>query len=358
MDEGTRFSVSKVNPVAETEDQSEVEDVNEHLSYTTPCRAQTTSTPLDISTIGSQKADRENKGTDDTHLAPTVEDLSGTTSYATPCGGLTTSPLSDVRTVGCSVVSRHSISCGSIFWDYTTFQDPDVDGIVCGMARAAHDMMRKTRHSPHLSYLFDEHLFPLPINPLFDTGLEIPIEEVLYDFMDSLFALTNFSAHCAVAIQIYLTRLLNHTGVDLHASNWRWIFIGLTLLVSKMWVDWGFQNSSYAAALSVGQSRIDELERYILFLLDFDLGVTKAEFTAYFFFNLRCFGAPTPVRYDLLTTESAVDLDGFSVTRRRANVCALRRSKSADDLRKQRKLFSCGNVASPFTFSISFFPNC
>ena len=230
-------------------------------------------------------------------------------------------------------MSRRANSCGSIFWDYTTFQDADRGDIIFGMARATHDMMRrKTKHSPQLSYLFDEHLFPLPVDLSCDIGLEIPIEEVLYDFMDRLFSLPNFSAHCAVAVQIYLARLLNHAGFNLHASNWRWIFIGLTLLVSKMWIDWGFQNGSYAAALSVDQSRIDELERHILSLLDFDLGVTKAEFTA-FYFNLRCFGGLPPVGHLPLTMESAVHLDGFSVTRRRANVCALRRSKSVDDLR-------------------------
>ena len=109
-------------------------------------------------------------------------------------------------------------------------------------------------------------MFPLAntFNLSFDTELEVPNEDVLCHFMDSLLELTGFSAHYALAIQIYLAKLLNHAGLELHASNWKWLLIGLTLVVSNMSVDWGFASSSYAAGLSVDAKGIDELERQSL----------------------------------------------------------------------------------------------
>lgn len=78
---------------------------------------------------------------------------------------------------------------------------------------------------------------------------------------------------------LYLTKFLNKTGIVLHVSGWRTLFVVALLLADKMWEDKSVKNCSLTTLFPVlSNSELFELEMHFYRYLDFSAWITKSEF--------------------------------------------------------------------------------
>jgi len=113
---------------------------------------------------------------------------------------------------------------------------------------------------------------------------EVPSVERIYSFLRHLFVEAELSSECSVVCLIYMERLMERADVDLLASNWRPILLACMLLASKVWQDlssWNIEFSKIYPHFSVRS--INDLERTVLKLLQWDLYISGAVYAKYYF---------------------------------------------------------------------------
>lgn len=135
-----------------------------------------------------------------------------------------------------------------------------------------------------INAVFSEEKYPLTE----DVDLSSPpSQEIVYDFLSSIFAAEQLSAECGVMAMAYVDRLQALTGISIVTSTWRRISLGCLILASKVWEDQAVWNVDFLNVFSnLTVKDLNALEREVLNGLQFNVSL-KASVYAKYYFELR-----------------------------------------------------------------------
>ena len=111
----------------------------------------------------------------------------------------------------------------------------------------------------------------------------MPVVSQIYDYMSTIFSA---ASQCGVQCRelIYIERLMEKSGVELLADNWRPILLCGLLLASKVWQDVNPWNIEFANVLSdFSLDSINRLERTFLKHLQYSLNISGKVYARYYF---------------------------------------------------------------------------
>ncbi|XP_005407920.1 PREDICTED: cyclin-Y-like protein 1 [Chinchilla lanigera] len=159
-----------------------------------------------------------------------------------------------------------------------------------------------------------------------------PEQKCIYRFVSSIFNAAWLPAECAIVTLIYLERLLSYAEMDICPTNWRRIVLGAILLACKAWHDEAIWNIDFCQILKdITLEDMNELERYYLDLLEFNVNVSPSVYAKYYF-DLRSLADDSDVCFLFapLTKERAQNLEAMSRLCEDADLCgaAMRRFSS------------------------------
>lgn len=241
-------------------------------------------------------------------------------------------------------------SCSTIFVDNSTISQPNLEQTIKCVSLAIHYHI-KNRSSDNTSDIFDESIHPLkmpttqtitindpnstsPSSMQFKTQELIilddnqrdermnnnnntqgpqdePDQEVIYNFVRTLFKAAQLTSEYAITTLVYLERLMTYAEMDLTPKTWRRMFLGAILLSSKVWEDQAVWNVDYAQILEeISVDDINELERQFLELIQFNMNVPSSVYAKYYF-HLRILGLKNGLndQQSLMTIEKARELE-------------------------------------------------
>lgn len=144
-----------------------------------------------------------------------------------------------------------------------------------------------------------------------DDGVTQPDQEVIYNFVRTLFKAAQLTSEYAITTLVYLERLITYAEMDLTPKSWRRMFLGALLLSSKVWEDQAIWNVDYAQILEeISVDDINELERQFLELIQFNMNVPSSVYAKYYF-HLRTLALQNGLTEEqtLLTTGHAKELE-------------------------------------------------
>jgi hypothetical protein len=236
-------------------------------------------------------------------------------------------------------------SCSTIYIDNSTISQPDLEQTIKCVSVAIYYHI-KNRSSNEVCEIFDETVHPLrmPTYPpestvnnqqssfqnssiprpqqqepkteklvILDDSDRIaePDQEVIYNFVRTLFKAAQLTSEYAIITLVYLERLMTYAEMDLTPKTWRRMFLGAILLSSKVWEDQAIWNVDYAQILEeISVDDINELERQFLELIQFNMNVPSSVYAKYYF-HLRTLAIENGITDEqtLMTTGQARDLE-------------------------------------------------
>jgi hypothetical protein len=141
------------------------------------------------------------------------------------------------------------------------------------------------------SHPFNENFIDLTVSPSVNN---------ICLFLSTTFKLVDLSAECGVMSIAYLDRMLLITGVTLHPSNWKRLFLGAMIVASKVWEDQAVWNSDFLRAFPrLTIQDLSALERGYLTQLNYYLSL-KASVYAKYYFELRALSRRDETHFPLL----------------------------------------------------------
>ena len=245
-------------------------------------------------------------------------------------------------------------SCSTIYIDNSTISQPNLDQTIKCVSVAIYYHIRN-RSSDEVSEIFDETIHPLKM-PAYPLELVVnnkqpsfqqtqdafisqqqqqqscnkqpcpeekliildnndrmtePDQEVIYEFVRTLFKAAQLTSAYAITTLVYLERLMTYAEMDLTPKSWRRMFLGAILLSSKVWEDQAIWNVDYAQILEeTSVDDINELERQFLELIQFNMNVPSSVYAKYYF-HLRTLAIQNGITDEqtLMTTGQAKDLE-------------------------------------------------
>lgn len=252
---------------------------------------------------------------------------------------------------------RHTLvkssSCSTIFIDGSTISQPNLRQTIKCVSLAIYYHI-KNRSSDSYTDIFDETIHPLKMpssvsvsnnnntndetessqedlnlatdeiengecktisrDKLQALDIKEPDQNVIYNFVKTLFKAAQLTSEYAVTTLVYLERLMTYAEMDLTPRTWRRMFLGAILLSSKVWEDQAVWNVDYAQILEeISVEDINELERQFLELIEFNMNVPSSVYAKYYF-HLRTLAAKNGLdsRHSLLTVGGAKTLEAMS----------------------------------------------
>jgi len=95
---------------------------------------------------------------------------------------------------------------------------------------------------------------------------------------------------CIIVSLIYVEKIMRATnyGIRPTLKNWRNLLLGSMIVASKVWDDLSMWNIEFLFActdhpVNFTLQRINELERAVLFFLNFEVKVLASEYAKYYF---------------------------------------------------------------------------
>eukprot|EP00729_Bicosta_minor_P003492 gene3492-16328_t len=159
---------------------------------------------------------------------------------------------------------------------------------------------------------FDEKTFPLTEARVpASYATDVPPDETIYDFMNRLFHAAALTAECGIITIVYINRVIQYTGLALHASNWKRVLLGAILMASKVWDDQAVWNVDFCSILpKIEVEDMNDLERTYLEMLQFNINVDSSVYTMYYF-QLRSLAeeAQRPFPLEPMTRSQAAKLE-------------------------------------------------
>jgi len=215
---------------------------------------------------------------------------------------------------------RHKSNSTSSLYISDTLNAPDVDELLRCMAiaiqfhiKAGHETEKK-----HFLDIFSEEKHPFQRAPA--NLAEVPDWKTIYKFLSTIFKAEKLSPECAILCLAYIERMMNHTGVTIHASNWRRITLAALILASKVWEDqavWNVDFLSVFPRLTVRD--LAQLEKVLLNSLSFNVSL-QASLYAKYYFDLKALADEAQKKFPLqpLSKEDAEKLEKSSEERENA----------------------------------------
>jgi len=212
---------------------------------------------------------------------------------------------------------RRANSTGTLFVD-STVSAPNKDDTLACVALAIHYII-VDGHNQEDPMLYSEH-FDEKLHPLTDARIPenyaevIPSDTEIFTFMNRLFDAAALSAECGIITMVYINRCIQYTDLAVHATNWKRVLLGGILMASKVWDDQAVWNVDYCSILpKIEVEDMNELERVLLEMLQFNINVDSSVYTKYYF-ELRSMAAAAnrPFPLEPISTEQASKLEATS----------------------------------------------
>eukprot|EP00123_Amoebidium_parasiticum_P015075 comp22772_c0_seq1/m.35610 comp22772_c0_seq1/g.35610 ORF comp22772_c0_seq1/g.35610 comp22772_c0_seq1/m.35610 type:complete len:441 (-) comp22772_c0_seq1:611-1933(-) len=186
-----------------------------------------------------------------------------------------------------------SNSCSTLFVDQTVSR-PDLDQILMCAAAALHTHLSRVLRlsdKPPFDPIFDEKLHPLTSRTVPDTyATRCPGVKEIYDFLKAFFRAAVLKADIALVAMVYVSRMEANGSLAVQPANWKRVVLGAIMLATKVWDDQAVWNSDFCLVLpDVTLDSMNALERKVLELVDFDVGISASEY-AQNYFDLRHYG--------------------------------------------------------------------
>jgi len=222
---------------------------------------------------------------------------------------------------------RKFSSCSTIYMDDSTVSQPNLKTTIKAVAlaiffhirnRVPMDAQRQQQMAalePNILLIFDEKLHPLSKEVVPDDYQKRePEHKVIYRFVRNLFNAAQLTAECAIVTLVYLERLLTYSEIDISPGNWKRMVLGAIILASKVWEDQAVWNVDFCQILKdIQVDDMNELERQVLELLQFNINVPSSVYAKYYF-DLRALADAHEIVYtpDPLDKERALKLEAMS----------------------------------------------
>ncbi|TPX40252.1 hypothetical protein SeLEV6574_g06715 [Synchytrium endobioticum] len=194
-----------------------------------------------------------------------------------------TMPRAGTANVGSKKITKFN-SCTSLFLQTTL-----VAGDLHETLRSASILFVRLINQTNEHLVTDEILSEVqhPLSRHLQFYLRLPSEEDIFKFLECIFHAAELTVECAIITVIYVERLLSMTGVTLHTTNWARTVLGGLILASKVWDDHAVWNVDFCQIFpDVDIRDLNNLERYYLASLEFNVNV-KASTYAATYFDLR-----------------------------------------------------------------------
>jgi len=183
------------------------------------------------------------------------------------------------------LIHRSKFSSTATMFLSNSIKSADVGEIILCLSRSMAALIKREaalEKKKVFKEIFSEQSFPLGddkidlVNP--------PTEEVIEDFLVEIFQGQEMSAECGVMSAVYIDRLIQLTGITLHASNWRRILLGALLLSSKVWEDLAVWNVDFLNLFpNLTLKDLNRLEREYLMALNYSVALKAGEYAKYYF---------------------------------------------------------------------------
>ncbi|KAK7112007.1 cyclin-Y-like [Littorina saxatilis] len=188
---------------------------------------------------------------------------------------------------------RKFSSCSTIYIDDSTVSQPNLKNTIKTVALAIYFHIRNRERAAgrnshidrHILDIFDEKLHPLSKESVpEDYDRRDPEHKIIYRFVRNLFNAAQLTAECAIVTLVYLERLLTYAELDINPSNWKRLVLGAIILASKVWDDQAVWNVDFCQILKdIQVDDMNELERQVLELLQFNINVPSSVYAKYYF---------------------------------------------------------------------------
>ncbi|XP_059178499.1 cyclin-Y-like [Physella acuta] len=222
---------------------------------------------------------------------------------------------------------RKFSSCSTIYMDDSTVSQPNLKTTIKSVALAIFFHIRNRAPldeekeqslaalEPNILQIFDEKAHPLSKDPVPDDYQKRdPEHKIIYRFVRNLFNAAQLTAECAIVTLVYLERLLTYSEIDINPGNWKRMVLGAIILASKVWDDQAVWNVDFCQILKdIQVDDMNELERQVLELLQFNINVPSSVYAKYYF-DLRALADAHEIVYppEPLDKERALKLEALS----------------------------------------------
>lgn len=115
-------------------------------------------------------------------------------------------------------------------------------------------------------------------------GSIMPEELNVYNFMKNVLIRCRMEKEVSVISLVYIEKLVEKSGIQINAKNWKKVLLVAMILASKVWDDESFENKHFATVLTqFSLKEINEMESAFLSMLDFEVYVTQKDYASAYF---------------------------------------------------------------------------
>ncbi|KAJ3050534.1 hypothetical protein HK097_008518 [Rhizophlyctis rosea] len=174
-------------------------------------------------------------------------------------------------------------SCSTLFVE-STLMSADLGETLRSVSYAlVNTMTQSAKQNRFMSVdILLEKSHPLSRHITFHT--RSPSANDIFKFLECLFHAADLYVECAIITLVYIDRMLDRTGVTLGAGNWTRTVLGGLMLASKVWDDHAVWNVDFVQIFpDVGVEDLNDLERFYLAALGYDVSVRASVYARYYF---------------------------------------------------------------------------
>ncbi|KAI9184254.1 hypothetical protein H9P43_003307 [Blastocladiella emersonii ATCC 22665] len=168
-----------------------------------------------------------------------------------------------------------------------------VNLVACGL----HDMILDAHRSRNFRThrLFSEDIFPLIRGQSVSHPFNPPTCDAVFNFLFSIFDAAQLGSEICIITLVYLDRMLTNSRLNIFSANWPRMVLGALLLAAKVWDDQAVWNVDFCTLFpDLRVKDTNELERFFIESLHFNVSVRPAVFARYYFALHDKFGALAP----------------------------------------------------------------
>ena len=114
--------------------------------------------------------------------------------------------------------------------------------------------------------------------------------EQIFNTIKQLTSLAKMESEIPIMALVYMEKLMKKTGILINENNWKRIVLITLCVASKIWDDDSFENEHFAQVYKdIPLREISRLEKTFLNLIEYEVMVTRKQFTKYtFILNTFC----------------------------------------------------------------------
>jgi len=179
--------------------------------------------------------------------------------------------------------SKQKANSTSSLYICSTLSVPDKRDITYSITQKLYShLINGHQHSKKMFYdIFDENQYPLTKHA---QTLVLPSPEEVYSTLHKIFLGDCLPAEICILSLVFLDRLVESSGISIHASNYRRVFLISTVLACKVWEDNAVWISDFVDVYpKLTLDDIRSLECAMLHLLNYEVTVTGSSYAKYYF---------------------------------------------------------------------------